>query len=297
MMAPMLGRQYAKLCDVRDFTDSGFLEAARSILPERRPEDHVERKVWEQCQIAMFLKETGHLREGARILAVGAGDERLAFWLANRCGHVLATDLYGETSFAGREARATMLTDPAAHAPFEYRADRLEVARMDARALDLPDASFDAVYSMSSIEHFGGPKDVVAAAREMGRVVRSGGHVAVVTECFVRRHPLNAAPVDFAVRAGTLGLKRRRATPRRRGIVSEVFTARELCKRIVEPSGCELMQPLDLSLSAASWENLTVTRGCGGALEPLTGAHYPHVLLQADRSVFTSVLLPLRRPQ
>jgi hypothetical protein len=51
------------------------------------------------------------------------------------------------------------------------------------------------------------------------------------------------------------------------------------------------MQPLDLSLSAASRDNVTRTDGSG--LHPASGNYWPHVLLQADRSLFTSVGLPL----
>ena len=88
---------------------------------------------------------------------MGAGDERILFWLANHVGEVVATDIYGEGDFAGREAGGSMLVDPAAHAPFPYREDRLSVLWMDARELAFPDASFDVVYSLSSLEHFGGP--------------------------------------------------------------------------------------------------------------------------------------------
>jgi hypothetical protein len=73
-----------------------------------------------------------------------------------------------------------------------------------------------------------------------------------------------------------------------------VFTPRELERLIVRPSGLELMQPLDLSLSPESWDNLTRTDAAG--LHPATGDYWPHVLLQAGRSVFTSVALPLRKP-
>jgi ubiquinone/menaquinone biosynthesis C-methylase UbiE len=252
----------------------------------------VERKVWEFAMLALFLEGAGSLGEKTSALAIGAGDERMVFWLANRLGRVVATDIYGEGSFAEREATASMLTDPAAHAPFPYREDRLEVRHADARDLPFPDASFDVAFSLSSIEHFGGPADVARAAREMGRVLKPGGHAMVVTECFVRLHPLETAMADAAVRALTLGAKRRGATPRRRLI--EGFTPRELRTRIVRPSGLELMQPLDLSLSRESWDNLTVTHA-DGRLEPATGSFYPHVLLRAGRSVFTSVCLPLRK--
>ena len=294
MSGALRARRYAKLCDIRDFDDERLLAVLGEILPERDPAAHVERKVWEFAMLALFLEETGRLGEGTTALAVGAGDERIVFWLANRLGRVTATDIYGEGGFAGREAHPSMLEDPAAHAPFPYREDRLEVRWADARELPFPDASFDVAFSLSSFEHFGSPRDIARAAAELGRVLRPGGHGFVVTECFVRRHPLNAAPVDFAVRLATLGRKRRIATPRRRAVVVEVFTPRELERLIIRPSGLELMQPLDLSLSPESWDNLT--RSDEHGLHPRSGEYWPHVLLQSDRSVYTSVALPLRKP-
>lgn len=285
-------RQFAKLCDVRDFDDPDVLRMLRDILPERDPLAHIERKVWEFAMLALFLEEAGCLHEETSALAVGAGDERVVFWLANRIGRVVATDIYGEGSFAEREATATMLTDPASHAPFPYREDRLEVLYADARELPFADAAFDVVFSLSSIEHFGGPADVARAAREMGRVLKPGGHALVATECFVRLDPRETALADSAVRALTLNTKRKGATPRRR--LLEGFTPRELRSRIVAPSGLELMQPLNTSLSPESWRNLTVTHG-DGRLDPATGEFYPHVLLKAGRSVFTSACLPLRK--
>ena len=285
-------RQFAKLCDVRDFEDADVLRMLQDILPERDPLSHIERKVWEFAMLALFLEETGRLHDGTRALATGAGDERMVFWLANRLGRVVATDIYGEGLFAEREATATMLSDPAAHAPFPYREDRLTVEYADARSLPYPDESFDVVFSLSSIEHFGGRHDVARAAREMGRVLKPGGHGFVATECLVRLHPLETALADSVVRALTLNTRRTEATPRQR--LLEGFTPRELRSRIVRPSGLQLMQPLDLSLSDESWDNLTVTHG-DGRLDPATGEFYPHVLLKAGRSVFTSVCLPLQR--
>jgi SAM-dependent methyltransferase len=269
------------------------LRVLREILPERDPAAHVERKVWEFAMLALFLEQTGRMNEQTDALAVGAGDERIVFWLANRLGRVVATDIYGQGDFAEREARGSMLDDPAAHAPFPYREDRLDVRWMDARRLDFPDASFDVVFSLSSFEHFGGPQDVAAASRELGRVLRPGGHAFVVTECFVDRHPLNAAPVDLAVKIATLGRKRRRAGLRRRAVVVEVFTPRELQRLIVRPSSLELMQPLDLTLPPESRVNVTRTDADG--LHPETGDYWPHVLLKAGHSTFTSVALPLHK--
>jgi SAM-dependent methyltransferase len=164
---------------------------------------------------------------------------------------------------------------------------------MDGRELDFPDASFDVVFSVSSIEHFGGPADIARGARELGRILRPGGHAVIITECFVKRHPLSAAPVDFALRLASLGRLRRQATPRRRAGV-DVLTAGELERWIVRPSGLELVQPLDRSMSAASYDNIATLRP-GREPEPATGSFYPHVLLKFRGSVFTSVCLALRK--
>jgi SAM-dependent methyltransferase len=289
-----LSRQYVKLCDVADFDDPELLATIADIVPERDPRAHAERKTWEYAMLARFLDEAGRLTEATEALGIGAGDERILFWLANRVGRVVATDIYGEGGFASQEAPASMLTDPASHAPFPYREDRLEVRWMDARRLEFPDASFDVVFSVSSFEHFGGPEEIAAAAREAGRVLRPGGHAVLLTECWVRLHPLNTARADFALKRLTGGRLRRRATPTRRAGV-DVLTPGEIERDIVAASGLELLQPLDLSLSARTWENLTRIRP-GRPVRPRTGAFHPHVLLRFRWSVFTSVCLVLRKP-
>lgn len=295
MGAPALSRQYVKLCDLADFDDPALLAMIGEIIPERDARAHIERKAWELAMLALFLRDVGRLHGGTEALAVGAGDERIVFWLANRLGRVVATDIYGAGSFAEREALASMLTDPRAHAPFPYREDRLEVRYMDGRELDFPDASFDVVFSVSSIEHFGGRADIARGAAELGRVLRPGGHAVIITECFVSRHPLSAAPIDFALRLASLGRLRRQATPRRRAGV-DVLTARELERSIIRPSGLTLLQPLETSISARSHENVARLRP-GREPEPATGSFFPHVLLEFRRSRFTSVCLVMEKPR
>jgi len=169
-----------KLCSREDFEDPEFLRTLHEIEPGREDPGHLHRKYWEYAMLGLYLEEVGALREDAQALAVGAGHETPLFWLTNRIGRVVATDIYGAGDFADREASATMLTDPAAFAPYPYRADRLEVADMDARRLEFPDESFDIVFSLSSIEHFGGPADIRKAASEMARVVRPDGRVLIL---------------------------------------------------------------------------------------------------------------------
>lgn len=289
-----LTRQFAKLCDVADFTDPQLCAAVGEIEGQEPPRALAERKQWERGMLALAVKQFGGLLGDASVLAIGAGSEPVLFWLANRAAMVTATDIYGKGKFAGKEAAESMVRNPAAFSPVAYPEDRLVVLHMDARHLDFPPETFDIAYSLSSIEHFGSPGEIAESAAEMGRVLRPGGMAVVVTECLVHLDALDRAPVEFAVRVGTLGRKRRVATPRRRMALGEAFTPQELDRLIVRPSGLRLVQPLDLTLSPQSWDNLTQVHS-DGRLESATGRLDPHVLLKIRRSVFTSVCLILQK--
>jgi ubiquinone/menaquinone biosynthesis C-methylase UbiE len=290
---PELRLQYVKLCDVRDFGDPLVRGRIREIVPGLEPGYELHRKYWEFALLTLFMEDVGALDEGTDALSVAAGHEDVLFWLANRIGRVVATDIYGRGSFAAREADATMLEDPAAFAPYPYREDRLEVLEMNALDLELADESFDFVFSLNSIEHFGGRREIVRASQEMARVLRPGGHAFIVTECFVSRHPFNSPMFQTAVRLATFQRLCRSATPRRR--VVDVMTHREALSRIVAGSGLELVQPLDRSVSPESADNL-VHLGADGGLSFKTGEEWPHVLLEAYGAPWTSLALALRKP-
>ena len=289
-----LSRQFVKLCDLPDFEDPKLRAKLREIIaPGAMPHEELRRKYWEYAMLGLYLAEVGALREDAEALAVAAGHEEPLYWLANRMRRVLATDIYGEGEFSYREAAASMLTDPQAFAPYPYREDHLEVRSMNALALDLPDESFDVVFSLSSIEHFGEPAAIATAAREMARVLRPGGHLVIVTECLVGRHPLDPPLVQYAIRLVTLGRRCRAATPRQR--VIDAFTARELERDVIGPTGLRLVQPLDETVSPQTFENLIHWVGAG-ELHPRTGDPYPHILLKAHGSPWTSAFLAFHKP-
>ena len=292
-VAPRLRRQYVKLCDVPDFDDPLVRERIREIVPGLEAREELHRKFWEYAMLALFLEDVEALDETIEVLSVGAGHEEVLFWLANHVGRVVATDIYGEGAFAGREAEVTMLENPAAFAPYPYREDRLEVRQMNALELGFPDASFDVVFSLNSIEHFGGRREIVKSAREMARVLRAGGYAFVVTECFVSRHPFNSRLFQTAIRAATLGRLCRIATPKRR--IIDVMTREEVLSRIVRGSGLELLQPPDFATSPESAENL-VHFGGDGVLTSKTGEPWPHVQLEAYGAPWTSIALALRKP-
>jgi SAM-dependent methyltransferase len=178
-------RQYVKLCDLRDFAEPEVRARIDDIVPGLEPPEHLHRKNWEYAMLTLFLDDFGLLRDDARILSIGAGHETVLFWLANRVAEVIATDIYGEGSFSEHEADRAMLSTPRSFAPYPYRESHLEVRHMDARKLEFPDGSFDAVFSLSSIEHFGSWADIRRSVAEIGRVLRPGGGAFIATECFL----------------------------------------------------------------------------------------------------------------
>jgi hypothetical protein len=267
-----LRRQYVKLCDLRDFADPAIGARIGEIVPGLQPPEQLRRKYWEYAMLTLFLEDLGLLHEDARILSVGAGNETVLFWLANRVAKVVATDIYGEGSFGEHEADRTMLSDPASLSPYPYRESHLDVRHMDARNLEFPDGSFDAVFSLSSIEHFGSRAEIRRSAGEMGRVLRPAGGAFVVTECFLGRSAFGSLDVQ---EAGS------RVTGGRVFGATRIFTPRTLVSEIVEPSGLELVQPLETTPHERS-DNV-IELNTRRRITSTTGAEYPHIVVRAKR--------------
>lgn len=291
MTPTRLRRQYVKLCDVRDFADPRMQERIDDIVPGLEPRERLHRKNWEYALLTLFLEDAGLLTEETRILSVGAGHETVLFWLANRVAKVVATDIYGEGIFSGLEADRTMLTDPASFSPYPYRESHLEVRHMDARQLELEDGSFDAVFSLSSIEHFGSWGDIRRSAAEIGRVLRPGGAAFLVTECFLGRSLLSpravqevGSKVGASLRAGFWPIR--------------IFTPRTLQSELVQPSGLELVQPIDTNPPDTGGNVIELREG--GRITSTSGAEYPHIAVRVQRfglrtQKWTSVALAISK--
>jgi SAM-dependent methyltransferase len=144
----------------------------------------MHRKSYEWTQLLFGLSQLGRVHDDAAVVSVGAGHECVLYWLANHVGRVVATDTYeGRWREEGeREGDESVLARPESFAPFPYRQDRLSFQRMDGRRLTFADGAFDIAYSLSSIEHFGGFEGARAALREMARVLKPNGVLAVATE-------------------------------------------------------------------------------------------------------------------
>jgi SAM-dependent methyltransferase len=221
----------------------------------------MHRKAYEFTQTAWGLTRLGVLQPDAKVLSVGAGHESLVYWLANLVKLVVATDLYEAAwqASAGAEGDAQVLTNPEQFAPFAYRRDHLVFLQMDGRRLAFRDASFDAVYSLSSIEHFGGFAGARESVEDMARVLRPGGVMAVATEWRVGGPP---APGE------------------------EVFEPEEI-RRLVDLHTLELIETFDDRVWAR-YQTRPVN---------LRRNRYetPHMLVEIDGTVFTSAMLFLRK--
>ena len=118
--------------------------------------------------VAAKMLELARLDGGSRVLDVGCGTgvlTRLAAKRASNGAHFLGVDL---SDGLLAKARALSLAEGL---------DRhLEFRKSDAEALELADASVDAVLSVYALRHFPNPRQ---ALREMLRVVRPGGRAVV----------------------------------------------------------------------------------------------------------------------
>lgn len=176
--------QLCELANPAKWDNPDWLRLLKSlqVLPHHKLAMH--RKSYEWTQLLFGLERLGHLTDATSVLSVGAGHECVLYWLANHVASVVATDAYeGRWQSDGAlEGDAGVIDAPESYAPFPYRTDRLTFRKVDGRQLTFPDRHFDVVYSLSSIEHFGGYDGARAAVLEMARVLRPGGVLAVATE-------------------------------------------------------------------------------------------------------------------
>jgi SAM-dependent methyltransferase len=222
----------------------------------------LHRKAFEWAQCVYGLERLGALGDNRTALGVGAGHECVLYYLANRTKLTVATDLYrGEFADSlASEANPDFLTDPDKFAPFHYRQACLEALPANGLALPFRAESFDVVYSLSSIEHFGGHDKAAEAVREMARVLRPGGIACIATE--------------FVLSGGQH---------------AEFFTLTDLNHWIIGASAeLELVEPLDTTPPPTVYLEDPVRLPD----EPL---RTPHVVLAADGWLFTSVVLFLRK--
>jgi SAM-dependent methyltransferase len=167
--------KFCKVADITDWQDQEF----QSISSLLGLENFRDRKVWEYIQVYRGLLHLDLLQEDAQTIGLGVGHEQLIYAFANRCGKVVATDLYGSATW---NTAAMTVEQVYEKSPFPYRRDRLTVQHMDMTQIEYPDEQFDFVWSCCSIEHVNNFADLHQVFREIHRVLKPGGIAALTTE-------------------------------------------------------------------------------------------------------------------
>jgi SAM-dependent methyltransferase len=257
---------------IADFNDPDLTAHALELGIPLEEWQRAHRKWWEWARVLASGLRADALRSDGRVLGIGSGHETPIDWIANHVRLMVATDLYGVTPFGASEADDQMMRDPGCFAPFEYDRTSLLVQRVDARALPFAAASFDFIFSCSSVEHFGRDSDVVTAMREAFRVLKPGGVYAVAVDCLIEAGPGRCRPRD-----------------KRKGLLGELLTPSEAMDLLVTRPGFELIDPIVVDLDQL------VPPVRLDAPEP--NSHFPHLRLALGDAVFTSLFLELRKPR
>jgi cyclopropane fatty-acyl-phospholipid synthase-like methyltransferase len=162
------------------------MTSAAELQPDQQPtrwDDHVAvyEAVFEPLTDAFArhaLDRLG-LKAGDHLIDIGAGSGGAALIAAARGVHVVAVDASPRMVARIRE-RARGVARPSGH---------IHAETMDGMALTVPDASFDAALSVFGVILF---PDVAAGMREIARVLKPKGRVAVVTWTETERYELVA---------------------------------------------------------------------------------------------------------
>ena len=142
-----------------------------------------------QAGLMLHSSLVGKLRERDRVLDtipwrgdevvldVGCGRGLLLIGAAHRvpAGWAIGIDLWRAQDQAGNDPAATY-----ANARAEGVADRVTVRDGDARDLPFDDASFDVVLSSLALHNVTPAEDRATAVSEIARVLKPGGHVAIL---------------------------------------------------------------------------------------------------------------------
>jgi arsenite methyltransferase len=115
-------------------------------------------------------------RGDEQVLDVGCGHGRLLVGAAKRLqgGHAVGIDIWPHAEYNHNGAEAAM-----ENARIEGVAERVELKNADARELPVPDASIDVIVSSLAIHTISDAAGREAAIREMARVLKPGGQLAL----------------------------------------------------------------------------------------------------------------------
>ena len=282
----MTSMTFTKVIDIGDFANPCLTPFLREIAYDEmmrfglaEPTIVPDSKQWECAMALRTFAGHGIIAPNATFAGIGAGIEQTTYALAARGCVVFPTDRYLDVTPWSDVAPAGMMVRPAQYTQVKFERGNVIPVHTDARALRLPNAFFDGVYSAGSIEHFGSLEAVAAAAEEIGRILKPGGVASIATE--FRLEGPNDRPWfdDNCI----------------------LFTPKLLEQWIIMPSGLEMIGDAMMSTSPATYDCRVVLREFldkAGTVDSLTKKRsvYPNLVLFHEGFLFCSVHLALRKP-
>jgi SAM-dependent methyltransferase len=276
--------RFNKPCEAEDFRDPELLAVIRDMYPAEAaalgpswPAGREMRKQWEVAMAVLAMRTHGVLHGDAAVLGVGAGKEQTVFYLTNYVRWVFATDMYAAPGLWRRTAPPEMLVDPVRAATLPFNPRRLVTQHMDGRDLRYEEATFDAIFSSSSIEHFGSWDAVVEASREMGRVLKPGGLLTLSTE--LRLAGPGKGPTTTVL----------------------TFSPEEICRLVIAPSGLRPIDDPAFEVSQATRDvvvgerELRANTALAEEGKETRWKTFPHIVLESGGYRWTSMHLALTK--
>lgn len=134
-----------------------------------------------KLKLAQRLLDKISWRGNERVLDVGCGRGLLTVAAAHRVpkGCVTGVDVWNRAALSGNRSESVL-----ENAKMEGVEDRVEVKQGDAQDLPFPDGSFDVVISNFVVHEMKDRSAREKMMREIARVLRPGGHVALVDFIF-----------------------------------------------------------------------------------------------------------------
>lgn len=134
-----------------------------------------------KLKLAQRLLDKISWRGDERVLDVGCGRGLLTVAAAHRVpkGWVTAVDVWNRATLSGNRSESVL-----ENARIERVEDRVEVKQGDAQDLPFPAGSFDVVISTFVVHEMKDRSAREKMMREIARVLRPGGHVALVDFIF-----------------------------------------------------------------------------------------------------------------
>lgn len=262
-----------KICSLSDWNDPELAVMMQKVYHPHfwTTEDWgsiKHRKHWEWSIGMLSLKKSGKLNDESIVLGIGSGTEYPVFYLSNFVKYVFCTDLYNISEKQWGEANSNMLINPDKFAPHPFNRRRIGVQVMDGTSITFEDNTFDAVFSYSSIEHFGDRESIVKTMREIERVLKPGGVASIATEIFVGDNYKQLENERNVLK---------------QSIFSEIFTRDELERYLIKSTHLKTNGNIDYSVD----ENDLKT----AVNFPLSEEVYPHIFLKYNEITWGSIHL------